>query len=44
MRLGIGIIIALILIVYWYMQDYRQVAPPGPQGYLYTYGSGTKVG
>jgi hypothetical protein len=32
MRVSIGIVIAVALIVYWYMQDHRAPAPPVKQG------------
>ncbi len=35
MRLSIGVIIGIVLIVYWYMHDHPRAAPPVRQGYLY---------
>jgi len=33
-HIGIGVIIAIILIVYWYMKDHPNVLPPAKQGLL----------
>lgn len=34
MRLSLGIIIAIILLVYWWMKDHPQPAEPPRQSYL----------
>jgi len=37
MKISLGVIIAIILIVYWYMHDHPQATQPSGQNYHYTY-------